>query len=263
MRLFHRASLAFFVCRLKGVDGGTGVNPLFARIPTVWYDPLSKRYWYTRSSKDCDETVMIKRVLIFVVLYCGWVVAASYMAFGMCTACTKPGALEWLAIAGYLVVIMIPIWLFMRWMNTSPGWVKEVEANGKPAMATILSVKNTGMVINNTVAVVNLRLRIEPPDEAAFEVSQQKEISMITGQGSYTPGAHFMVKYDPDHRNHVVILRDPDSTTVYRAGPGSATAGTFSSGSELTQELAELSQLHKSGELSDAEFAAAKKKLLG
>ena len=32
---------------------------------------------------------------------------------------------------------------------------------------------------------------------------------------------------------------------------------------DVTQKLAKLSNLHKSGELSDSEYAAAKKKLLG
>ncbi len=206
---------------------------------------------------------MIKKVLIFMSLYCAWVLAASYIAFGVCTACTSPGTLEWLAIAGYLVVIMIPVWLFMRYLNASPGWVKQVEANGQQANATILSVQNTGMVINNTVAVVKLHLRVEPPNEAPFEVSQEKEISMITGPGRYTPGAHFKVKYDPGNQKHVVFLSDPDTHSDDRARPNSAVAEALRSRPDVAQELTELSRLHKSGDLSDSEFAAAKKKLLG
>ena len=213
--------------------------------------------------KESDETVMIKKVILFILLYCVWVLAASYIAFGVCTACTSPGMLEWLAIAGYLVVILIPVWLFMKYMNASPGWVKQVEANGKQASATILSVQNTGLVINNTVAVVKLHLRVEPPNEAPFEVSQEKEISMITGPGRYTPGAQFKVKYDPGNQKHVVLLSDADTHSGDRVRPDNAGAEAFNSKPDVVQELTELSKLHKSGELSDSEFAAAKKKLLG
>jgi hypothetical protein len=206
---------------------------------------------------------MMKKVFIFLPLYCVWVVTASYIAFGACTACTSPGTLEWIAIVGYLVVIMIPFWPFIKWLNAVPSWVKPIEANGKQAAATIVNVQNTGMVINNTMALVKLQLRVEPPDEAPFEVSQEKQISMITGLGRYSVGAHLKVKYDPDNKNHVVILSHPDTTLDNRARSGNAVAEASNSGSDVTQELAELSKLHKSGELSDSEFAAAKKKLLG
>jgi hypothetical protein len=206
---------------------------------------------------------MMKKVYIFILLYCAWVVAASYIAFGVCTACTSPGPLEWLAIVGYLVAIMIPVWVFIKWLNAGPRWMKQVEADGIQATATILSVKNTGVVINNTVALVKLQLRVEPSNEAPFEISQEKQISMITGLGRYSAGAHVKVKYDPDNKNHVIIVSDEASPSDYHATPGSAVAETINSGSDVTQDLAELSKLHHSGELSDSEFAAAKKKLLG
>ena len=206
---------------------------------------------------------MIKKVFIFLPLYCVWVAVASYSVFGLCTACLDPGPLQLLSIVGYLILIMIPFWPFVVWVNASPRWVEQVKADGKQASATILSVKDTGMVINNTVAVVKLQLRVEPPNEAPFEVSQEKEISMITGLGGYSAGAHLEVKYDPDNKNHVVILSGSDSTSDHRAKPGSAATEAFNSRSDVAQELAELSKLHKSGELSDSEFAAAKKKLIG
>jgi putative oligomerization/nucleic acid binding protein len=202
-------------------------------------------------------------LLIFLPLYGVWVVAAGYVLFGLCTACLDPGPLQLLSIVGYLVVILIPIWPFIKWMTAAPSWVKKVEADGKPATATILSVKNTGIVINNTVAVVKLQLRVEPPNEAPFEVSLEKQFSMLTGLGGYSAGAHINVKYDPANKNHSVIISDPDGTSDYRAKPRSAVAQASNSGSDVTQKLAELSKLHKSGELSDSEFAAAKKKLLG
>jgi Short C-terminal domain len=178
---------------------------------------------------------------------------AGYSVFGLCTACLGPGLLQLLAIGGYLVVILLPIWPFIYWMTAGPGWIKKVETDGKQATATILSVKDTGMVINNTVAVIKLQLRVEPSNEAPFEVSLEKHISMITGLGGYAASAQVKVKYDPDNKSHVVIVSEPDTPTDDRVRP---------SGVDVTQQLAELSKLHKSGELNDSEFAAAKKKLL-
>jgi len=71
------------------------------------------------------------------------------------------------------------------------------------------------------------------------------------------------VKYDPNNKQHVVILSESDNASSYAATPSSAKAyASGSPGAEMARNLAELSHLHKSGELSDSEFEAAKKKLL-
>jgi len=206
---------------------------------------------------------MIKKILIFLPLYIVWIGAAGYMLFGLCTACLDPGLLQLASIGGYLVVIIIPVLLFILWMNAVPGWMEKVQADGTEATATILSVENTGMVINNTVAVVKLRLRVDPPNEAPFEISLEQQISMLVGLGGYTAGAQLKVKYDPANKNHLVIIGEPDGRSNHRAETGSAVAQASNPGSDISQKLEELSKLHKSGELSDSEFAAAKKKLLG
>jgi Short C-terminal domain len=197
------------------------------------------------------------KALIFVALYVVWVIVASSVAF---KGRSDPG---FVPIIGYMVAIMVPMGLFLWWFAAVPGWVKKVEADGQPAEATILSVKNTGVVINNTVAVVKLRLRVEPPNEAPFEINQEKEISMLTGLGGYTPGAHLRVKYDPANKNHLVILGEGDTASDDHARPSPAHAQASSSGSNVADKLEELSKLHKSGELTDSEYSAAKKKVLG
>lgn len=200
---------------------------------------------------------VIKKVLIFIPLYCVWVVAALNFNIGvLCPVCATTDGFEWVAIGLYLVLIMVPMALFIWWVVAPPGWVKKVEANGQSAPATILSVKNTGVVINNTIAVVKLQLRVEPPNAAPFEVSVDKEISMITGLGGYAAGGRVMVKYDPANHNHLVIVGEPDT-------PADSHGAASNYRSDVTDKLAELSRLHKSGELTEAEYAAAKKKLLG
>ena len=79
-------------------------------------------------------------------------------------------------------------------------------------------------------------------------------------------GSQINVKYDPDNMKHVVILQ-PDSQSVNVTGFGYPTSTVIHmangqpSGSTIAHQVIELAVLHQRGELSDAEFEAAKKKL--
>ena len=149
---------------------------------------------------------MIKRILVFVPLYVGWVLVTLYLLFGLWKAWTLQSTLtQLLAMLVYLVLVLIGMWPFYRWVLGAPGWTKKVMAHGKHAQAIILSVKGTGLVVNYSSAVVRLRLRVEPPGEAPFEVSQEKLVSMINGLQGYSVGDHVEVKYDPDNRKHLII----------------------------------------------------------
>lgn len=246
---------------------------------------------------------MLKKVLVFMVLYIVWIMLALFVMMSLFVN-QETSTLNPLGCVFYAALIMPPVWLFQKWVNAAPRWEKKVETEGVQAPATIVSVKDTGMVINNTISVIRLRLRVEPPGEAPFEVSQEKEISLLSGLSGYGyyEGAHVQVKYDPANKKHVAILSgsaaapghearlkittahkqkhshtsaDSDhtglskhernlSSTAFaqelseRAAPQSQVSGAV-----LADELAKLSELHSRGDLSDAEFDAAKKKLLG
>ncbi len=211
--------------------------------------PCASKYW---------ELTVLKKFLIFFPLYFVWVMVALAIAFGS----SNSDSLQFLSVILYLVLIMIPVWLFTKWLNYVPRWVKAVEDNGKEAIATVVSVKDTGMIINRTIVVIKVRLRVEPIDDAPFEITQEKQVSLLTGLGGYASGTRVKVKYDPANKKHVVIVgEEVEASPHYHA--------TYNASSpidpkpDVVQELAELSKLHKSGELSDAEFAAAKKKFLG
>lgn len=206
---------------------------------------------------------MIIKVIVFVVLYCVWVMVA--LAGVSSVLVNSEGYLNPLGLVLYIALIMVPIWLFNKWFNGVPSWVAKVRAEGKQAPATILSVKETGMIINRTIDVVKVQLLVEPSGEPPFEVKQERRISLFSGFGGLREGAHVQVKYDPNNKQHVVIMDDADSPLNFAlASKSSSTAsyGTESPGSAMARNLAELSHLHKSGELSDAEFETAKKKLL-
>lgn len=84
---------------------------------------------------------MIWKVLIFVALYCVWVMVALAGTFGVLI--NSEGYLNPLGLVLYLALILAPIWLFNKWFNAVPVWVRKVQAEGKQAPATVLSVKDT------------------------------------------------------------------------------------------------------------------------
>jgi hypothetical protein len=64
------------------------------------------------------------------------------------------------------------------------------------------------------------------------------------------------------------VTDDPEATRVVqdalgRAGVRFSSAGGPAGAGSISEQLAQLSELHRSGVLSDAEFASAKKRLLG
>ncbi len=227
---------------------------------------------------------MLMKILLFVVLYVVWVLVTMAVVFGALTVGLAPGVVPFPAIAVWLVVIMIPAWWFNRYLTHAPGWTNGVLATGTQATATVLSVKNSGVSFNyGRRVVVKIQLRVEPDGEAPFEASLEKITSWLSGPSE---GDTIQVKYDPRNKKHVVILSQSD--LGYSTGPGAFRSGLshtvgYSRGSAAGQagvgpasqnhravsgvviadQLANLAQLHRSGDLSDAEFEAAKKKLLG
>jgi hypothetical protein len=197
------------------------------------------------------KTIMIAKILLFVVFYIFWVMGALAVIFGLFTNPEHPGDIPFIAIILYLVVIMIPVVLFNRW-SIKPRWVDKVQANGKQATATILSVTDTALRINYR-RIVKIKLRVEPRDEEPFEVTLEN-----TWFARPIEGGAVQVKYDPNHKQHVVIVSDAQPLPGGHRHETSAHAVSAS----ISDELAELARLHKNGDLSDDEFERAKKKLL-
>ena len=177
---------------------------------------------------------------------------------------------------------------------------ERIRQSGTRAVATVVSAKTTGWVINN-VPQWALRLRIDgagAPYETSFKLC------------TYSPppnGASFTVRIDPARREHVVMTGDDDATpadaTVLSAsgtaagadlgsviadalrssgagGPGTTTTvnadgsrtitstsvqvgGAPADAAETVRLLAELEKMRASGALGDAEFDSLKRKLLG
>ncbi len=226
----------------------------------------------------------VLKTLLFFVFYVFWVMGSLAVIFGAFTSRQDPGNISFLAIILYLVVILIPIWLFNRWVNGQPGWVKTVLAEGKQAPATIQNITDSWVSVNRA-RLIKLSLHVEPPDEAPFDTSINKLASWLSVPDVGSP---IQVKYDPANKKHIVIVSNSDPSYSASPTPRSNANARFdsqgnlntefealrkmpeagshrangASGKSISEELADLVQMHKSGDLSATEFEAAKKKLL-
>jgi hypothetical protein len=77
-------------------------------------------------------------------------------------------------------------------------------AHGQSAHATILSVWETGTVVNNR-PIIRLRLNVRPPGQAVFEAEAERVLPLLR-IANVQPGEVIMVKYDP--RTHDVAMVD-------------------------------------------------------
>ena len=154
-------------------------------------------------------------------------------------------------------------------------------------------------LVANTEVLKKARLRVEPEGEAAFEVHQRFRFPQLAVPGV---GSHVSVRYDPDDHDQIMIddseaavletmsartgldlgglmstIRDTkadhpgDRQAMQQALLASLGQGTAAFGSPLTMpgavadtvsQVERLAALHASGALTDAEFSAAKARIL-
>ncbi len=219
------------------------------------------------------RVMIIAKILGLFALYAVWVMVALWISAQLFAGGNLDGNIPVLFLAGYIVLILAPLWVFSKWQDRTPGWVKQVQADGKQATAMIVKVGDTGITINNTRREILVQLRVEPPDGEPFEVIQQKDLFLFGG-GGYSEGEHLQVKYDPNNRKHVVILDQSDAASSFGNASSSVSANSGyeerqfrreakSPPADLARDLADLSKLHQSGELSDSEYEDAKRQILG
>ena len=141
------------------------------------------------------------KVLLFIAFYIFWVMASLAVIFGVFTD-PETKNISPLAIMLYLVVILIPVAIFSKLLTGTPRWTKKVLAEGKTATATVISSKYAGYSINRKY-YNTLKLHIEPPDDTPFDFTVDKPDYEY---GSVSTNSRLDVKYDPQHKRHVVIL---------------------------------------------------------
>jgi len=107
------------------------------------------------------------------------------------------------------------------------------------------------VVINNVYIRRTLRLRIERADGVAPYEAKFKGTFMlgeIPGVGSAVP-----LRVDPNNPRHFEAVKD-EGGSHYEPAP--------SADDTITDQLQRLAELHRRGDLTDAEFAAAKRRIL-
>jgi putative oligomerization/nucleic acid binding protein len=140
---------------------------------------------------------------------------------------------------------------------------------GERATAVIEGVEGTGVSINDCPQVY-LTLRVKPRHGAEF-VHQRK---LVLPFGSVVqPGYLVDVAYDPANQQNVALDVDPryaaTPPAVYvrtrppEQEPAAAAPASDDSPPTLIDQLERLAKLRESGALSDEEFDAQKKALLG
>lgn len=106
----------------------------------------------------------------------------------------------------YIILLVLGVGLLLLVMytgwGTTSGKYKWLMHNGRDAEATILTMKDTGITLNNS-PYVSFRLRVEPAGAAPFEVGVRAFVSRIAIPDV---GDRVKVKYDPDNPQRVIMV---------------------------------------------------------
>ena len=103
---------------------------------------------------------------------------------------------------------------------------QRLEEAGVTATGEVVSVRDTGVTVNNNPRVA-LTLQVNPSDGSPpFEVSKKATVSRVSIP---RPGDAFMVRYDPDDPENFVIGPATASAAASAAAVDAADAGTIAS----------------------------------
>lgn len=111
-----------------------------------------------------------------------------------------------------------------QWLAARRRRATRLRAAGKRGSATILSVSDSNVTINND-PMINMRLRVHIPNRPPYEVTRRQVISRIA-VGQFVPGAVLPVLVDPEDPNDVMI----DENEGAAARSGIAIGGLAASG---------------------------------
>ena len=106
--------------------------------------------------------------------------------------------------------------------SVSPRWLKDVEKNGKLALAEVLS--DTQQILKGVAGYqgrdgwIDVEVEVFPPDEIQFKAKMKTHLSTALG-GMLAPGLRVNVRYDPKERQHVLLVDDVNKLLSYRLKP--------------------------------------------
>jgi Short C-terminal domain len=131
---------------------------------------------------------------------------------------------------------------------------------GKPASATVTSIADTGITINDNPRV-RLTLHVVPQDEEPFDVVKAVTVSRVSIP---QVGQTFAIKYDPDNKTDFAF--DNSGSAAASSGAGgvaSALSDPATLPADTVSQLERLTALRDRGVLTSDEFEAQKKRILG
>lgn len=173
------------------------------------------------------------------------------------------GALILGGIGAFYLVLMMILWLIVRRQG-------RLVRGGVPAMATILSVRDSGTMVNNQPRLV-LEVEITPQNGQPPYRFETKKVVGHSSLAMMRPGVSLPVSVDPRRPERFAFIDGQQYASI--GGAASATASPPGSVTIPPQDrspaddrvgrLERLAALHASGALSDDEFAAEKQRLLG
>jgi hypothetical protein len=156
--------------------------------------------------------------------------------------------------------LLLVLWLFgASWGRGQRARAQNLVATGARGVGTVVGVSDTGVTVNDNPRV-KITMRIAPEDSSTpFDVQKTVTVSRVSIPRA---GDRFPVFYDRKDRNQWAYGTGLGATQA-PAPVQPLFAPVAAPAADSVAELEKLGALHRSGALSDAEFAAAKAKILG
>ena len=107
------------------------------------------------------------------------------------------------AIIGISLPLFITILILVRFIINNAER-KKILKIGKSAKGTIISIKQTGMYVNQQPEIL-INIKVEPEGEPAFEAKIKKIVSLLSIP-QIQPGQTVTVKYDPNNHSKIALI---------------------------------------------------------
>ncbi|MBJ7341023.1 SHOCT domain-containing protein [Mycolicibacterium sp.] len=246
-------------------------KPLIAGLLTAWCVTLVAPAWivyFAFRGIDQDTPIIGPIIAIWIVGYLiqfGIFMAVARKSsgnsiLGWLLASTMPFVADWtVPVAPWSpAAVLVVVGAYAVWFHSRLARSDDLQHNGIPATGTVLDVKKPimNMIINSVYIRRTMTLRIEradgtPPYEAKY--SGTFMLGEIPG-----PGAVFSLRVDPKNPMHFETVDDASAPTP--SPP--ASQWIPQNDPTIAEQLQQLDEMHHRGALTDAEFAAAKDRVL-